>query len=77
MQVNNGTMQVNNGTMQVNNGTMQVPVCLSKELVHLLYLKPTHALFFCKIHSHSHLTLQTVKNVCETHNLKKPYMFRS
>jgi hypothetical protein len=30
----------------------------------------------CKIHSHSHLTLQTVKNVCETHNYK-PCMFRS
>ena len=30
-------------------------------------LKPPHALF-CKIHSHSHLKLQTVKNVCETHN---------
>ena len=26
--------------------------------------------FFCKIHSHSHLKLQTVKNVCETHNQK-------
>ena len=36
-------------------------------LLHLFYLKPTHALF-CKIHSHSHLKLQTVKNVCETHN---------
>jgi hypothetical protein len=23
---------------------------------------------FCKIHSHSHLKLQTVKNVCETPN---------
>ena len=36
-------------------------------LLHLFYLKPTPALF-CQIHSHSHLKLQTVKNVCETHN---------
>jgi len=36
-------------------------------LLYLFHLKPTHALF-CKIHSHSHLKLQTVKNVCETHN---------
>jgi hypothetical protein len=39
-------------------------------------LLKTNSCTFCKIHSHSHLKLQTVKNVCETPN-QKPYMFRS
>jgi hypothetical protein len=39
-----------------------------------ILFKPTHALFLK--HLHSHLKLQTVKNVCKTHQLK-PYMFRS
>jgi len=38
---------------------------MKQSKINLFYLKPTHALF-CKIHSHSHLKLQTVKNVCET-----------
>ena len=33
-----------------------------------LILLKTNSCTFCKIHSHSHLKLQTVKNVCETHN---------
>jgi hypothetical protein len=33
-----------------------------------LTLLRTNSCTFCKIHSHSHLKLQTVKNVCETPN---------
>jgi len=34
----------------------------------VVILLKTNSCTFCKIHSHSHLKLQTVKNVCETHN---------
>jgi hypothetical protein len=33
-----------------------------------LTLLKTNSCTFCKIHSHSHLKFQTVKNVCETPN---------
>jgi hypothetical protein len=33
-----------------------------------LTLLKTNSSTFCKIHSHSHLKLQTVKNICETPN---------
>jgi hypothetical protein len=33
-----------------------------------LTLLKTNSFTFCKIHSHSHLKLQTVKNVCEAPN---------
>jgi hypothetical protein len=52
----------------------QVLLILNR-IITLTFLK-TNSCTFCKIHSHSHLKLQTVKNVCETHNWK-PYMFRS
>jgi hypothetical protein len=37
------------------------------EQIYTTLLK-TNSCTFCKIHSYSHLKLQTVKNVCETHN---------
>ena len=41
-----------------------------------IYFIQTNSCTFFKTHSHSHLKLLIVKNVCKTHQLK-PYMFRS
>jgi hypothetical protein len=56
------------GTEWVTETEMRKNLYFRTVHVATLTLLKTNSCNFCKIHSHSHLKLQTVKNVCETHN---------